>query len=109
MSWKNSAVLGGVGSKVSEYVAAGAISLGDDLAVVSTTGAIAMTLADGSEGDRLAVILKVDGGNLVLTLDLAGADNTLTFVDAGDCVDLLFAGGAWQIVGNIGAVAASTV
>ena len=107
--WKGSGVVGGVGHEVSTYTAAGAIALTDDVAIFETSGAIAVTLADGSEGDRLVVLLGVDGGTMTLTANLLGSTNTLTFDNVGDSVDLLFAKGAWQIIGGAGSVAVSTV
>ena len=110
MSWKGSALTGSVGSNNALYGSAGAIDLANDVAEVSTAGgAMTLTLADGAAGDRIFIILAVDGGNLTVTANLYGSDNTLTFSDPGDAVDLIFASSAWQIVGNIGTVGVTTV
>lgn len=69
---------------------------------VTTTGADAMTLADGAVGQLLNVTLVVDGGNMVLTPANALGYSTITFADAGDSVQLEFKSGGWALVGQGG-------
>jgi hypothetical protein len=61
-----------------------------------------MTLADGTEGQHLFVILVTDGGNATLTPSNAGGWTTITFADAGDSAHLLFTNGNWYLVGQGG-------
>lgn len=107
MSWKKSALNGQLSAA---YVAAGAISLDVDIALVdSTAGAQAMTLADGSGiGEGLKILFVTDGGDLTVTANFVGASNTATFADAGDSLDLVWNGSYWHVIGNEG-VALSTV
>jgi len=67
-------------------------------------------------GQRLSIVMKEDGGDIVLTcasiLNATG-NNTVTFADESDVIDLLAVekntgGLVWRIVGNDGA-ALSTV
>lgn len=69
---------------------------------VTTTGADAMTLADGAVGQLLNVTLVVDGGNMVLTPANALGYSTITFADAGDSVQLEFKSGGWALIGQGG-------
>ena len=81
-----------------------------------SAGAETRTLADpGFLGQELLLALDTDGGNVVITAASAvnvTGNNTLTFADAGDAIQLLAItiGGAlkWKVVGNDG-VALSTV
>ena len=69
---------------------------------VETTGADAMTLADGAVGQLLNITLDVDGGNMVLTPATAHGYSTITFADVGDSVQLEFKTLGWTIVGQGG-------
>ena len=82
---------------------AGAVSVNGHIHEITTTAADALTLADGTEGQRLAVIMVTDGGDGTLTpTNLAGAQTTITFDAVGESVDLLFTNGSWHIVGSYG-------
>lgn len=99
---------------------AGEIQPSADLGIVQlvTAAAETRTLPDPLKaGIRLALTLMTDGGDCVVTASTAvnaTGNNTLTFAEAGDVVDLLSipdgASGSfmWRVVGNDG-VALSTV
>lgn len=86
---------------------AGAISLTTVLTQLITTGANALTLADGAEGQIKIIVMTTDGGDGTLTpTNLVGASSTITFNDVGDSVILIFLGGQWNIVANNGCTVA---
>lgn len=80
----------------------GAIAVTNRSADITTTGADAMTLADGAVGQLLNVTLVVDGGNMILTPANALGYTTITFADAGDSVQLEFKSGGWALIGQGG-------
>jgi len=88
---------------------AGAVAITGSIHEVTSTGANALTLADGTEGQHLFVVYVAEGaGGDVATLtptNLAGANTTVTFNDLGDSAHLLFTAGAWYFVGGEAAVA----
>lgn len=78
--------------------------------VIKTTGADAeaLTLADGVAGQRLTVILSVDGGgDGTLTPTTKTGFVSVVLADAGDSVTLEFVNGTvgWIVVGYAGAAA----
>lgn len=80
----------------------GALPITEAIVEWTTTGADAGTLADGSEGQHIYIILVVDGGTGTLTPANAGGYTSIAFADAGDSVHLLFTNGAWYMVGHGG-------
>lgn len=83
-----------------------ALSLDFATSVLTTTGADAFTLADGTTGQRKRVILAVDGGNATLTPATFLNGTTITFADAGDAADLEWVDTlGWCLVGSNGAPA----
>jgi hypothetical protein len=85
---------------------AGAVNVTSQITHIVTTGADALTLADGIEGQTKLIVMRTDGGDGTLTpTNLAGA-TTITFNDAGDTVSLLFTTGKWYIMSVHGAVVA---
>ena len=81
---------------------AGAVSLVTQITYVVTTGANALTLADGAQGQTKQIVMRTDGGDGTLTpTNLAGA-STITFNDVGDTVSLMFLDGEWHIMGHYG-------
>lgn len=89
-------------SSTSSRSGAGAVPLTASICELTTTGADALTLADGIEGQRLTIVMIVDGGDGTLTPANAGGYTTITFADAGDSVDLLFTNGNWYVTGKGG-------
>jgi hypothetical protein len=78
--------------------------------VSKTTGADgeALTLADGSPGQVLVIVLVADGGgDGTLTPATATGWATIVFADAGDTVSLKFVDGTvgWVILGSAGVAA----
>lgn len=89
---------------------AGAIDPNESVTELTTTGAAAVTLADGTtEGQTIQIILVVDAGDATLTPASFHDGTTLTFADAGDTAWLQWRtiGGtrAWKLVFAIGAPA----
>jgi len=85
---------------------AGAVAVTGGIHEITTTGADALTLANGTEGQVLYVVMVADGGNGTLTpTSLAGGTN-ITFDDVGDAVTLLYTAAAWYIVGQNGVTVA---
>lgn len=95
-----------VNSVVRESVAtrtgAGAVPLTSSIVKIVTTGANALTLADGEEGQRISLVMVTDGGDGTLTPANFAGGTTATFNDAGDVLELLFLDGDWHITLNKG-------
>lgn len=74
-----------------------------------TTGADALTLADGVQGQIKNITLIVDGGNVQVDPANFAADNGgspatgLILSAAGNNVTLMFNNGSWQVLSNVGA------
>jgi len=82
---------------------AGAVSVTTIHTEVVTTGANALTLADGVDGQVKVITMKTDGGDGTLTPTTKTGYSTITFNDAGDTVTLLFKSGVgWLITGSYG-------
>ncbi|WP_255564463.1 hypothetical protein [Mameliella sp. CS4] len=73
----------------------------------TTGGAEALTLADGTPGQKLTVSLVSDGGDGTLTPDTCSGFATIVFADAGDTATLEFidATVGWIVTGAHGATA----
>lgn len=85
---------------------AGAIPLTHEIVKLTTTGANALTLADGTDGQELTIIMITDGGDGTLTPAHFGNGSTITFNDAGDSVTVIFTNSKWYIKSNNGATVA---
>jgi len=86
---------------------AGAVNLTDLITEVTTTGADALTLANGSAGQVKIITMIVDGGNGTLTPTTFAGGTTITFNDVGDGVVLVYSTTVgWVVVGNNGATIA---
>lgn len=82
---------------------AGAVPITAPTCLLTTTGANALTLANGTVGQRLRIIMVVDGGDGTLTPTTKTGYSTITFNDASDSVDLEYcATVGWIIVGSRG-------
>lgn len=99
---------GAIASSVQALSGAGAVNITQaHTDYVSTGGAQALTLADGTAGQTKTICHVTDGGSGVLTPTTKTGFTTITFTNAGDSVTLRFsATGGWYIVGIFGAVAA---
>lgn len=91
---------------VQELSGAGAINLFTPVTALTTTGTNALTLADGTEGQRKTIVMVADGGDGTLTPTSFGNGTTITFAEVGDSVDLVFLDGEWWIAANNGAAVA---
>ncbi|MCH7624005.1 MAG: hypothetical protein IIB46_08000 [Nitrospinae bacterium] len=81
----------------------GAVDIITKTTHITTTGADAFTIADGSYlGQVKKVILIVDAGDAVLTPANALGWSTITFADPGDSVTLEWATGGWALIGQGG-------
>jgi len=82
-------------------VGAGAIDIVSSKSHFTDTGANALTLEDGTEGQHKYIMhIAGGGGSGVLTPDnLAGGSN-ITFNAVGDTVHLMFTNGLWFVVGQ---------
>lgn len=84
---------------------AGAVDVTSDMTHVVTTGADALTLADGVEGQEKHIVMITDGGNGTLTPSNLGNGTNLTFDDVGDSAFLKFTNGNWYFMGGTATLA----
>jgi hypothetical protein len=85
----------------------GAVNTTDLITEVSTTGADALTLANGSAGQVKIITMVADGGDGTLTPTTLAGGTTITFNDIGDGVVLVYSTTVgWVVVGNNGATIA---
>ena len=98
------AIRGGVQS----LSGAGAVDLTNLITEVTTTGADALTLADGTTSGQIKIVnMIVDGGDGTLTPATFANGTTITFNDANDTVALLYANTiGWVVISNSGATVA---
>lgn len=86
---------------------AGAVPLTFNVVRLTTTAANALTLAAGTNGQILTIIMIVDGGDGTLTPVAATGFTTVTFTDVGNAVVFqYFTTQGWMIVSNYGATVA---
>lgn len=85
---------------------AGAVNITDLITEVTTTGADALTLANGASGQVKIITMIVDGGDGTLTPTTLAGGTTITFNDVGDGVVLVYGTAGWVVVGNNGATIA---
>ena len=85
---------------------AGAIPVTGSIVKLTTTGANALTLADGTDGQILTIVMITDGGDGTLTPTNKQGFTTITFNDAGDTATLLFTNSKWFILSNNGCTVA---
>jgi len=85
---------------------AGAVNLTTYSTLLVTTGANALTLAAGAEGQFKFIKMKTDGGDGTLTVTNLQGGTTITFNDAGDFVHLLYQDAKWNILTNSGCTVA---
>ena len=86
---------------------AGAVPITAGTVRLTTTAADALTLANGTNGQLLTIVMVVDGGDGTLTPTTKTGFATITFGDVGDAVTLqYFTTLGWMIVSNYGATIA---
>lgn len=82
---------------------AGAVNLTTLVTEIVSTGADALTLADGTNGQVKILCMKTDGGDATLTPTTKTGYTTIVFNDAGDgCVLVFVTTVGWLVVGNNG-------
>jgi len=97
-----------VASTAQALSGAGAVDIVSDTTKLTTTGgAQALTLANGTDGQRKTIIHDVDGGSAVLTPTTKSGFTTITFTNAGETAVLQYTTTrGWVILSLNGAVAA---
>ena len=96
----------GVTGGVQSLSGAGAVDTTNLVTEITTTGADALTLANGSVGQIKIITMIVDGGDGTLTPTTLAGGTTITFNDVGDGVVLVYGTAGWVVVGNNGATIA---
>ena len=82
---------------------AGAVSITTTLTTVASSAAIALTIADGIQGQIKVIVFITDGGDATLTPATMNDGTTLTFADAGDSAILMWIGtSGWQVISMAG-------
>lgn len=89
---------------VQTLTGAGAVDIVSAVTELVTTGADALTIADGAIGQTKIIVMKTDGGTGTLTPVTANGFSTVAFADAGDSVTLLFGTAGWSLIGQGGLV-----
>jgi len=93
----------GFGGTTQALSGAGAVNLTTLLTKVTSTGANALTLANGVDGQLKAIVMVVDGGDATLTPTTKTGFSTIVFNDIGDgCVLFYTTTTGWIVVGNNG-------
>ena len=93
----------GVTGGVQQLSGAGAVDTTNLVTEITTTGADALTLANGSVGQIKIITMVVDGGDGTLTPTTLAGGSTITFNDVGDGVVLVYGETAgWVVVGSNG-------
>ena len=83
--------------------AAGAVSITTTLTTVASSGVIALTLADGAQGQIKIIVMITDGGTATLTPATMNDGTTLAFADVGDSAILMWIGASgWQVISMAG-------
>lgn len=66
----------------------------------TTSGAVALTLADGASGQMKNIVMVSYTGDAVLTPANFGNGSTITFNSVGDSCQLIFLASTWWIISN---------
>lgn len=93
-------------TSVQSLSGAGAVNVTTSTTKLTTTGADALTLPDGAEGQIKSIVMIVDGGDGTLTPTNLGNGSTITFDAVGDSVLLQFLSGEWWVIANNGCTVA---
>lgn len=93
---------GAIIGSVQSLSGAGAVDVTSGTTTITTTGANALTMADGVVGQFKHIVMIVDGGDGTLTPTNLANYTTITFNDVGDSCVLQFLGTKWWIISNNG-------
>ena len=101
-------VIGDLSSVLAVVADGTTLAITSDVITFDTTAeAFSYALPDGVVGQKIRLVMIVDGGNnAVITPAHLGNGSTLTFADVGDACDLEFLGTDWWAVGNTGVIIA---
>ena len=95
--------MGAMFGTVQALSGAGAVDTTSLITQVTTTGADALTLANGANGQLKIITMVADGGDGTLTPTTFANGSTITFNDVGDSVLLVYnTTGGWAAVSNVG-------
>lgn len=83
----------------------GAVDPDNAITLLVTTGADALTLADGANNQRVYIKMITDGGAGTLTPTNLAGGTTLTFDDVSDDAALVFTASTWNFVGGTATLA----
>jgi hypothetical protein len=93
----------GFSMSTSSLSGAGAVNVSSVTTKITSTGANALTLADGSDGQIKILVMVVDGGDATLTPTTKTGFSTIVFNDVGDsCMLVFFTTLGWMVVSNNG-------
>ena len=96
-------LVGTVTGTVQALSGAGAVNLTTLITQVTTTGAQALTLANGTNGQIKIITMVADGGVGTLTPATFANGTTLAFNDVGDSAMLVYnTTGGWALISNTG-------
>ena len=90
----------GVAQTEQTLTGAGAILPGYRFVELVTNGINAITLANGTEGHEMCIVMRTDGGVGTLTPASFGNGTNLVFDDVGDSAHLIFQNAAWHFMGG---------
>lgn len=93
-------------SSLQSISGAGAINTTTFRTNITTTGANAYTLANGTVGQIKVITMVVDGGDATITPTTLLGGTTITLDAVGDSVTLQYGVGGWAIIGGNGYVLA---
>lgn len=98
---------GAITGSIQSLSGAGAVDITSLITEITTTGADALTLANGTAGQIKIITMIVDGGDGTLTPATFANGTTITFNDAGDSVMLVYnTTVGWALVANTGTTVA---
>lgn len=98
------ATIGSLVGSTQALSGAGAVNLTTLTTKVTSTGANALTLANGTDGQVKIILMVVDGGDATLTPTTKTGFSTIVFNDIGDGVILVYTTTTgWICVANNGA------
>lgn len=87
----------------SETITATTAIIGIDTSITyvdTTLGAMAASLADGTEGQLKRIVMTVDGGDCIITPANLALGATLRLTEIFDYIDLQFSGTSWKEIGR---------
>ena len=97
----------GLDSLQTTITASGSVDVVSSISQInSSSGVLALTLADGTQGQIKIITMTAAGNNAVVTPANRAGYASITFDAEGESVILLFTNSKWAIVGSYGATVA---